>query len=273
MKNFSINMRPHLLKTTFDELTKKEQRLLCHLLFNQIFRNDVNLDNSTKIAAFKILSDINWEEYKNITAEEWADLIQHVNWITESKIITKQFFPKLRIGLRSYHGPVGLLDTSSAIEFITSDTEFIATAQTGKIDHLYRLAAVLWRPAHPFNFIRRFSSKWDEDKRIKLNKPSILKRAKKFQKKMTPAQLVYIFLYYRSFREIELMRFRELFSKSKSSSKGTGGWFGVLLEFSGNKFGDYSATSKINWKLFCMEMVRQINIQKEADQKRKKQTT
>jgi hypothetical protein len=262
-------MRPHLLKTSFDELSKKEQLMLCHLLFDQIFSNTINLEYATKIAAFKILSDANYDEYKNITALEWADLIMHVNWITESKIITKQHFPKIRVGLRWYYGPVGLMETSSAMEFITCDTDFIEAAKSGKAEYLYRLAAVLYRPAHPLNFLRRFSSKWDDDKRAPLNRSSILRRAKRFEKKLSKAHLTYITLYYRSFREIELMRFRDLFSRSKSSSKNVGGWFGVLLEFSGNKFGDYSTTSKINWKLFCLEMLRQLQIQKEAAEKQK----
>lgn len=262
MKPLIINKKAYSFKTSWEELTPKEIRMVAFALSNSLTDDKLQTDYAVRIQLFKVVTNVPLKIIGAITSVQWADILPHMNWLFEAQRMKENPFPTIRIGFTRLYGPIGgSMTTSSALEFTTADEFFMRYIKTKEPEMLYLMAATLWRSKKWFVLFHRIFGDWKGDKRRSLNEINIKKRADKLRRKMGKDYLTFIFLYYRSFRQFhfaENPKFASLF-KGKTYSKTTDfGWHGSLVDFSGGAFGDYKHTSLVKWKLFVMAMVKEV---------------
>lgn len=262
----------YTLKSSFDELEKGEMLQLCFLLQNGIFELSEKEANAIRIAAFSVLSTMPKKEIDNIEAHQWVDIIKKLNWIFDAPKLSRNLLPVIKIRWRKFYGPLKHdMESSTAMEFITTDTAMIQMAKNKDIAQLYMMCAILYRPKRKDWREFKASTDYTGDLREPLNRIGIVKRAAYFQKHLPIDQAVYVLQYFKGFRHhVFMKRHANLFDgQNKSAGKGIDfGWHGVILEFSDGKFGNYGETAKTNWQLFFMEMSRQVQLAKEREDKK-----
>lgn len=138
---------------------------------------------------------------------------------------------------QKYHGPARSILDLKTVELIAAYNRFLFYAQTEKEEHLNRLVALLYRPARPFVFAEKLSSKFEEDVRQKLNAWHWKQRTKKMEKLPMGTKLFILRQFSSEWAVFEKKR-KNVFSQSKGSGKyDPKTWTKILLQLSGGAFG------------------------------------
>lgn len=227
---------------------------------------------SLKIQAFTVLSDIPYRKIVLINSYEWADLLPHVEFVfTSSPDLDKNPLPKLKIGFlnrKPLHGPVGLLSNLSIFEFCEADTAFMDAGNSQRLDKIYLLAAILYRPIRRDLKEFQASKEWNGDVREEYNQQKAFTRSTLFRK-VPLYKLVAIFLYYWSCRQQELLNdpglailFKEKDIKIESLNIG---WLGTMLSVANKEFGPLDKTQATNWKLVLYSIAKNMTEKENMD--------
>lgn len=268
MKAVKIDEKEYYLKSSFSEFTKREFLKVAFVRSKNLEEMTVQEYHAARIQLFTVLSNVPFRKVEKITSEQWADILPHLNFCFDAPDFKATPLKSFRLGIRTYHAPLGLLDKSSFGEMASADNSFIK-ANTNSLPAFAHLAATLYRPKRRFLFFYKLSEKWNGDIREQFNMTRIKSREKKFEK-LPLHVLVGVFMYYQSFRENRLMKFKLLFSGSSTSTSGITdlGWAGSLLEISHTSvFGNFQETSRENWQNVVSEMNRQLEIEKARTEK------
>lgn len=268
--------KEYFLKTSFTEFTEKELKIVCYYRSMNISQHEDNQIqfNAVRIALFTVLSNVPRSLINRVTSHQWVDILPYVNYIFKVPDFKTNPFPKLRIGLRSYVGPIGMLDKCSIEEMSQADTAFIASSNGKEEDKMYLLVALLYRPVRTDLEEFKASKNWNGDVREPFNAEKCKARVQRF-KKLPKYMVVAVFLYYYSFRENRLMKFTRVFKKATENKPDTGtnrGWAGTLLEMAHLPvFGKLDEIILQNWFTVVYEMDRQLEIKEKQEQEIERQ--
>lgn len=276
MVSVKINDKDYSLKTSFTEFTEKELKIVCY--YRSMNMNSEELDqtqfNTVRIALFKLLSNVPMSLIQLITNAQWVDILPFLNYCFKAPDFKTNPFPKLRVGLRTYVGPIGMLDKCSIEEMSQADTAFVACSNGKEEDKMYLLVALLYRPVRTDLQEFKASKDWNGDVREPFNAEKCKARVDKF-KRLQPFMAIAVFLYYYSFRENKLMKFTRVFKKATENKTDTGtnrGWAGTLLEMAHLPvFGKLDEIILQNWFTVVYEMDRQLEIKENQEKEIERQ--
>lgn len=267
MKIIKIDNEEYQLKSSFSEFTKREFLKVSFIRSQHMEEMSVGEYHAARIQMFTVISNVPMRIIEKIVAEQWADILPHVDFCFKAPDFKETPIKSYRRRCRTFHAPTGMLEKSSIGEMATADAYFIK-ASANSLDDFAMLAAILYRPKRRFLFFFKLSSKWNGDIREEFNMNRVKQRQKHF-KKMPFHFLVSVFLYYQSFREHKLLTFTRLFPKNPTEgglSITNRGWAGTILEIAHTSvFGTFKETSQENW----LNVVTEMDMQIEIDIKRK----
>ena len=141
---------------------------------------------------------------------KWSNLYQlgtHIESffedVNEQKVI-KQFYihnPVPKIGIwQNYYGPADQFQNITFGEYSDALRLFLDFSTTGDKRNLDLIAAIFYRPAKPFHFIKKQLSSYDGDIRVAYNSHQLDKRADKFR--FLPPGFIYgVYLLFASFQK------------------------------------------------------------------------
>lgn len=196
-------------------------------------------------------------KFYSISPEEMVDFYPTIEWIFTEPNFTNQPLPKFRLWGLTYHGPSAALKTSSFDEFIVADTAFISFCKTGDHKHLYKLAAVLYRPKRKDWKAFKESEEYNGDLRIPFNAEAANARTIRFERRLNMYTAFVVFYFYWGFRNASLLKYKTLFKTEKSDQpEAKYGWAATRFEISGEKFGDFRKTGKEPWENIIFDMHR-----------------
>jgi hypothetical protein len=260
MHSIKINDKEYYLRSDFSELTQSELLKVAfirsqHLDFSKLSQIEFN---AIRIVAFKELSNVPLKIINQIKAVEWVDLLEYVNWVFKAPTLKENLLPKIKTRLRTFVGPIGMLDKSTMEEMTQADTAFTSFTNQKDVEKLYLLTAILYRPIRKDLAEFQQSTKWNGDMREPLNMTKAKARIKLF--KRVPMHIhVAILLYFWSFRETKLMPFKRVFKVSESNQGTNRGWAGTMLEMAHLPvFGNINQIGEQNWFTVVYEMDRQL---------------
>lgn len=267
MKVVKIDKKEYQLKSCFSEFNQKDLLMCCRVLSAIIPSDKKEIPvieyNQLRMVLFHELLDISSKNTLQITAEQWVDILPHLNYCFDTPKFVGNLLPIIKNKLTFFYGPIGLLDNSSFGEMISADHAF-QNAVYGDKDSFYLLASILYRPKRIDLSLFKESEKWNGDVREPFNLERSKERMYLF-KRLPFEFIIAIFIYYKSFRVHRLEGFEDLFKGSAKKSKRDIGWFAVALELAATKFGNYDETFQQN----CFNVLIQIEreIEKENNKK------
>lgn len=107
----------------------------------------------------------------------------------------KQLMPKIG----RYYGPQDAMTDSSFWEYKEAHNAFVSFVETKEVEHLYTMAAILYRPKKRFLWLRKMMPKYDGRQRrnftSQTNPETIARRARKMAKQ-SMWKLYYVYLYF-----------------------------------------------------------------------------
>jgi hypothetical protein len=260
MKSIKINNENFSLKSSFSEINEKEFLQICKLRSEFMEKKATMAEyNAIRIPIFILLSNLPERIYGKITAEQWADLLPHVDFAAkEIPDFTKNPLPIIEVGKYSLFGPVGLMDKCTAEEFTYIDTAFIRASNTKDVSALLQIFAYMYRPMRNDLPFFKSSSKWNGDFREEFNLEKCKSRIEDLKEIVPLPILVASFLYFQSVRKQKFERLKYLFQKTSSKIfMDDRGWAGSMLSLSHTGvFGSFADQMKMNWFTVMVEMDR-----------------
>lgn len=259
------------LPTSWNELSKKEY-LYCCTIFSELIKlekEERTPDFAKQYYAAKILminklAKISFRQSLKVTAAQYADLLPVVDFLDKKVNIDQNHLPKICVFGRLFYGPESGLKYSSFLEFISADSYFINLSKSKDPLTIYKLIACLYRPKQKQIRKKIKDGTFNGDMRQAFNVKMINRRANWFAKHMNQTTAQAILYFYWGFRELHVLRFKNLFDKPETDGdvKMVGnnyGWAGTLLEISGDKFGNVDQTGESNWLDVFIELSRQMD--------------
>lgn len=197
MKEISIQDKAFIIPENYNELTLNQLKKVCRLHIDNSPLNQ--LDSLYYLLGIRwySISDLKkWNMVRRLPAEWLHTLLTDrtiFGWIFDKSKLTVYHLKKFRIGIRTYHGPVGNILKLNAVE-ITFGYEFFKSYSERKdAASINNLIALIYRKRNPFAWINQFFYGYTGDKRLPLNEFTMLKRVKVVEK--LPAETkVLIFL-------------------------------------------------------------------------------
>jgi hypothetical protein len=270
MKKITVNDSEYKLVESYSEMNEKQFLKICFIYSHYLVKGTIEEYNSVRQQAFFVLSDIPLKIIKRIEAQQWVDILPHLDFVfSEAPGLKSNLIPKIRIGFKNYYGPNEMLRNVSLYEMMEADTEFVASSNFQNVDKIYLLASILYRPKRRDLRKWRKEVSWNGDIREEYNHLKAIERAKLFEK-VPFYKLVGVFIYYFSFREHELVKnpiFSSIFQGKENNLGLNIGWLGTLLEVSDSTFGTLDQTKNQNWKLVLIKIANDLTRKQHLDQK------
>jgi hypothetical protein len=259
-KNFykSINV-----PASWGEMSAKQIRATIKLIAQYILpKGDfVTMEdyNAFYVRYVKMILNLSNRQFHSLSAEQVESMRVIADFIFGECTINTVPFASIRIGFTRYYSPMVGLGGSTMMEMIFADTSFINWSKSKSDEDLYTLMAVLYRQKRK-NLTEWQSDpeKWNGDIREAFNENSVESRAAYFQRKIKKVDALAVAYFYWGFRNVHLLRFKAVFPQEVQTSIKKKGWLDTVLEYSGDKFGDFKSTSETDWQLVLLEIQRVI---------------
>jgi hypothetical protein len=267
MKKLQIRDRLYILPDSWNELTATQLLNVAYARHSLHHSNDNKDYYSLSISLFIILTKIPLKTYLKINSEQWFDLIQHISFLYAEPSFTDNPLPILKCGFiwnrKKIIGPRGLLNDLSFGEFVDADTIYEQINTTKKMELIWLLMAVLYRPERAD--LRQFkkTEHWNGDVREIYNGEHAKSRAIFLKKHFSEAHAIAVMLYYRASREQKFVKNKNLqvlFINTSGTSSKKATWLDTELEISSGKFGSRMETRQQNWLVVLYELARQKEI-------------
>lgn len=185
---------------------------MCGLIF-QFQAGQISYGDLKYMAVYKLLNLKPSKKKQLITDEEnmWVNVYEVAKLVDNffedingQKVIRQEYVynpvPKFRPLWVNYHGPSDSFMNVTFGEYLDGLRLFLDFSATGDIKLLYLLAAVFYRRAKYFHYIKKHKADYNGDIREPYNSKTIDKRASKFQ--YAPMGFIYgFFLYFASFQK------------------------------------------------------------------------
>lgn len=269
MIEVKINKKIVQVPQTWNELNRAQLLTITKVMPFQIAAHEGDDENDkvlTNMASrFRILRSLlglTWGKFTKIEPDQLTDIMFLTDFIfkKDSLDLTQDALQYFGHNFQVYLGPGTELENSTIHELTTADTYFIRYIQTKDEALLDLLVAALFRPRKRFLFLQKRQVGYNGDKRREISDYQVKRHAKRL-KKLPPHIKLAVLYQYTGFRKWMCNQFENIFPKPDESSKtervgNDYGWGGTLLELSGDKFGDFNATSKMNWYSIFVEMSR-----------------
>lgn len=260
MKQIKINSESYQLKSSFTEITTDEFLKIC-ILRSQFIQKEASLVefNAVRLPIFRILSNIPDAVFNKITAEQWADLLPHIDFAAiETPDFDKNLMPFVNIDGKIYHGPIGLMDKCTAEEFTYIDTAFVRASNAKDTSALVQMFAFMYRPQRIDLDLFKASASWNGDVREEFNSEKCKSRIEYFTKVVPVHFLVANYLYFKCVHVNRYQKLKYLFEKTSSKIfMDDRGWAGSMLSLSHTGvFGNFAEQMKMNWFTVMVEMDR-----------------
>lgn len=217
MKRKKINLE---LPRQWDQLTPKQLLRVCKLLASPIDETKKRTYMFVYLTGIKPVCQLrkrsNLYIYKkgrvrfSFTPQELHYHLSKLDFLFQNCQLTRNKFPKIRVGLRKLFGPTTKCYNITFAEFIHAERFNFEFSQTQSADALNKLCAILYRPK-----ARRPSS---DDVRQPFNDYAYTRRARRFAR-VSPHLKLAIYLFYSASMGSMVKKFPNLFSGSRVSSE------------------------------------------------------
>lgn len=191
-------------------------------------------------------------------------------WIFQSAAVSHYHIQELNIGGKTWYGPPGDMLTISVAEFVECHSYYTAYIEKGTAgqeceDLLNRMIATLYRPGRLFYSLGKFSPGFKIDRRARSNEYRMEKRVLEIAK-LSPELKMALFIQYSGAVEVFSKNFEHAFGSQGDGGDG-GTWLKLLMEMSGDIFGNFEETQKVDVFTFFMKV--DANIAKNKKLKKK----
>lgn len=225
------------------------------------FGSSLPVEKAMQILAV-MLYQIDIELVKHIPERHLERLAQSIKYVLARNELSQWLIPVLKLRLRKYYGPKDELENITVEEFTFTELCYERYQQTGKVEYLETLAAILYRPC-----------RWrgiESDIRIKFTEYGYIKRARKFMR-LTKAMKVAIYLNYEGCRNLLHVRYPVIFEKEKKVKAGNTtsltGWDNIVHSAAGDIFGPLLDTRQANLHDFLKRLSTRMKDAKEFEAK------
>jgi len=261
-KSEGIKTKKSTYPERWDELTTK-QFIRIHQIFYLIPGKEAQRAMITMM-----LSKTSFLMWLRLTLIQRVQLQWLFDWVYSDKsVVTRNFFPKIKIGVKSYLGPSNTLGNVNASEFSEADFHFLNYHKHQKDEDLHLLIASLYREKDPLKSIK--SPEYNGDLRENFNTYTVDKRAKTIAKLSTWKKLG-IYTFYRGCRKEIEQTYDRVFSKKTAASVESYGWPETFMRMSGDQFGKVSEVMKNDMHEIFLKMQIDLKDQEEWERKNKK---
>lgn len=154
------------------------------------------------------LFKIKRKQFRLLTSEHRAAIVELVRWIETERVIDKNIIPHFRHRWKKYHGPNVEYDNITGNEFMFAENAFIKYHQSRDPQYLDELVAILYRPHRKGEIIN--------DIRADCTIYSIIERGKTF-KSLSLELKTAIFLNYQGWRNWLIDEYSVIFPKNAST--------------------------------------------------------
>ncbi|PSR53926.1 hypothetical protein AHMF7605_10550 [Adhaeribacter arboris] len=192
--------------------------------------------HTLQLTLIQILLQVKSSFLNLCTVEQKIYLAQLTQFITKGGLLTKQLLPVISLGKwrrQKYYGPASSFRNLLFLEFIFSDTYFIAWSKKQNEELLNKFIACLYRERTWFHFIKKRFSSYNGDNRRAFNSHLVEVRAHKLAQ--LPLEVKQsIVLWYRGCREELEKDYPRVFSGDNQQAAERTGWDGVLRNMAGS---------------------------------------
>lgn len=196
-------------------------------------------------------------------------------WVYEPANITAYPIRKIRCGWRTYYGPHDSILNISIAEWVETAiyfTGYVEKLKTNSEDAevlLDKMIAVLYRPSRWFYGLERFGANFNIDRRNTNNEYRMNQRVKRVAKLPNAVKMA-IFLQYEGEYNAWPKDFPDAFGERRGGDGSEGdmnNWVSLLMAMSGDIFGDYEKTQRIDAYTFFTKVNSNIRQAKEREVK------
>lgn len=241
MNNIRLNNDTIQIAEEWNELTSNQVLKLCDIIFYN--RKKKLTKSAWSYAVLYVLLNIKWYQLRflwNFLKVEKVDIVFHffplIKFLKDRNELTEFKIRSFRIGFRKYFAPGNYFSNLTLEEYKYADHFYASYNKEKNIDDLEALVAVLYREKSEAPTLLDNREAFDEAK--------LVKNAKRMMKlPLTYKQA--ILLSYEGCRNHLATHCPRIFQKGEEeTNKRDFGFEGLILELSGNKFGDYENTKK-----------------------------
>ena len=257
---------PFVIPTGYDELSKKDFKVVCKLLVNNTADNQLiglfyflkvrlwNWRQRKKNAIIKML-DANWIHTLMVDTS-------FLGWMIAPPKITKYFISSFWCGGIYYTGPPKKILNITASEMVFAYTFFKQYSQTSEEATLNRLLAVLYRPMNPLSILRSFAYGYNGDKRMPLNTYLFEKRVTRFAKLPMHTKMGIFLQFSSAWAQLEKQKAYEYVFNSVQKSNAKEDpfvWEKIMMKMAeSGVFGNYNEVQKMDKDRFFLCMQKNI---------------
>jgi hypothetical protein len=206
-------------------------------------------------------------------------------WVYEPANITAYPIRKIKCGWRTYYGPHENILNIPIAEWVETAIYFTGYIEKLKVKSeelkviseklevrgeklenevlLDKLIAVLYRPSRLFYTLERFGAKFNIDRRNANNEYRFNQRVKRVAKLHNAVKMA-IFLQYEGEYKAWPENFPEAFDGKGSGEGDLNSWISLLMAMSGDIFGDYEKTQRVDSYTFFTKVNSNIRQAKEV---------
>ena len=206
-----------------------------------------------------------WRDFLALKECQKIQLEQCLDWMKEPNSLTKWLITCITIWGRKFHGPKGNLSNLTVEEFMFAEaayTQWLEVQQASVLDTLF---AALYRRHSCFGSVRRAFSEKEQA------------AGEKAAASIRPHVKVAISLNYAGCRNNIIAKHPNVWKKSETNPNEPlmappmlqkVNWAGLALELSGDKFGTYNQTIKMNLWIFLADMDKKAKRAAEMEAKK-----
>jgi hypothetical protein len=199
----------------------------CQLLLNFLPGNKKQIKTCAKII-------------NKLPSEDVYDLAQLTSFVFEKNDLTTNPIPVIKTKTLDLYPPSNKLANITAFEFSFAESQYIKYHNTGDVDALAKLIAILYRP------------KTDIDREEFNHK--LVEKYQQLTSHLTETEKQMILLWYIGCRNYIVETHPEIFSKENNSKAENGTWIDVILAISGGKFGTFNQTGQMDLHIILKEL-------------------
>ena len=181
---------------------------------------------------------------KNAPSESLYDLAMQASFVIETNNLTVNPLPVIEVSGHKYYGPSNKLTNINAFEFSFAESQYLAYHQTGKIEALNNLIAILYRPQGNLE---------QGETRVPFNNKLIEKYADHISK-ISHNQKQMILLWYIGCRNHIVESNKKVFNNENTKQAENTTWIDVIMAISGTKFGTFNETGSMEFHLILKEL-------------------
>jgi len=239
MIEISVNNRKRLVPENWKEVSNHRKLFLFTL---SLFFKGLTKQEILNAFAFKVLkiSGIKKEQINKVLAnnpdsDESESLAINIYRATELFKYVVDIQPNIKTNLfnvifrfRKLFAPQNLLSQTGIWEFALAEKAFFDFSETQKNEHLDKLIAILYRKKKPFYFFRKFSNKFNGDKRIRFNEYTYSRNLKRISKLPFITKWV-IYRWFAHQRADIIETFKYVFKKKETGDSESASWADTII--------------------------------------------